>query len=169
MSQAEVSDGLSRQDAGGKPVRVRFAPSPTGIQHIGGYRTCIFIWLFARRYGGKYLLRIEDTDTGRSVPEAVDALLDGLRWLDILPDEGPLVGGPYGPYYQTQRQALYEIFANELIARGGAYRCYCTEERLAQIARPGDEIERDREWREYDAGRKTPALEGESAGGGCLR
>ncbi len=116
-----------------KPVRVRFAPSPTGIQHIGGYRTAIFIWLFARRYGGQFILRIEDTDTGRSVPEAVEALLDGLRWLDVLPDEGPIVGGPYGPYYQTQRAAIYHYYAEELIKRGGAYRCYCTPERLEEM------------------------------------
>ncbi|HEY7125433.1 MAG TPA: glutamate--tRNA ligase [Ktedonobacterales bacterium] len=135
MSQTEASSAPSTPDAGAPtgPVRVRFAPSPTGFQHIGGYRTCIFIWLFARRFGGKFLLRIEDTDTARTVPEAVGALLDGLRWLDILPDEGPIVGGPYGPYYQTQRQALYEFYANELIARGGAYRCYCTPERLAEM------------------------------------
>ncbi len=135
MSQIETSSITSNSDAGtpAKPVRVRFAPSPTGIQHIGGYRTAIFIWLFARRFGGKFLLRIEDTDTARTVPEAVEALLDGLRWLDVLPDEGPIVGGPYGPYYQTQRQALYEAYANELIARGGAYRCYCTPERLEEM------------------------------------
>ncbi|HLW00668.1 MAG TPA: glutamate--tRNA ligase [Ktedonobacterales bacterium] len=132
MPQTEVSGGTnaSAAEENAGPVRVRFAPSPTGIQHIGGYRTCIFIWLFARRYGGQFLLRIEDTDTGRSVPEAVDALLDGLRWLDVLPDEGPIVGGPYGPYYQTQRAALYHYYADELIKRGGAYRCYCTPERL---------------------------------------
>jgi glutamyl-tRNA synthetase len=135
MPQTEVSDALNARAAGqgARPVRVRFAPSPTGIQHIGGYRTAIFIWLFARRYGGQFILRIEDTDTERSVPEAVDALLDGLRWLDVLPDEGPVVGGPYGPYYQTQRAALYQYYADELIKRGGAYRCYCTPERLAEM------------------------------------
>jgi glutamyl-tRNA synthetase len=137
MPQTEVSGAPNAHSAGegAKPVRVRFAPSPTGIQHIGGYRTAIFIWLFARRYGGQFILRVEDTDTGRSVPEAVDALLDGLRWLDVLPDEGPLVGGPYGPYYQTQRAALYHYYANELIKRGGAYRCYCTPERLEEMRR----------------------------------
>jgi glutamyl-tRNA synthetase len=135
MSQSEAALGASAPDASpsAKPVRVRFAPSPTGIQHIGGYRTAIFIWLFARHSGGTFLLRIEDTDTTRTAPEAVDALLDGLRWLDVLPDEGPLVGGPYGPYYQTQRQAIYEAAANDLIARGGAYRCYCTTERLEEM------------------------------------
>ena len=134
MPQTEVSGASNAPaDESAKPVRVRFAPSPTGIQHIGGYRTCIFIWLFARRYGGQFLLRIEDTDTERSVPEAVDALLDGLRWLDVLPDEGPIVGGPYGPYYQTQRAAIYQYYADELIKRGGAYRCYCTSARLDEM------------------------------------
>src|SRR5579859_1817016 len=94
MPQTEVSDTANARtpQESAKPVRVRFAPSPTGIQHIGGYRTAIFIWLFARRHGGQFLLRIEDTDRERYVPESVDALLDGLRWLDVLPDEGPIVG-----------------------------------------------------------------------------
>jgi glutamyl-tRNA synthetase len=135
MPQTEVSGAPNAPGAGegAAPVRVRFAPSPTGIQHIGGYRTAIFIWLFARRYGGQFILRVEDTDTGRSVPGAVDALLAGLRWLEVQPDEGPVVGGPYGPYYQTQRAALYHYYADELIKRGGAYRCYCTPERLAEM------------------------------------
>lgn len=135
MPQAEVSGAMHAPAANmsAKPVRVRFAPSPTGIQHIGGYRTCIFIWLFARRHGGQFLVRIEDTDRERFVPEGVDALLDGLRWLDIMPDEGPVVGGPYGPYYQSQRKAIYQYYADELIKRGGAYRCYCTPERLAEM------------------------------------
>jgi glutamyl-tRNA synthetase len=132
MPQTEVSSMMNEPAAGesARPVRVRFAPSPTGIQHIGGYRTAIFIWLFAHRHGGQFLLRVEDTDRERFVPEAVDALLDGLRWLDIMPDEGPIIGGPYGPYYQSQRKAIYQYYANELIERGGAYRCYCTPERL---------------------------------------
>ena len=136
MAQTEVSDAAGPLTPPGTgPVRVRFAPSPTGIQHIGGYRTAIFIWLFARRYGGQFLLRIEDTDTARYNPAAVDALLDGLRWLDMLPDEGPIVGGPVGPYFQTQRAAIYQHHADELIKRGGAYRCYCTPERLEEMRR----------------------------------
>lgn len=134
MPQTEVSDAAGPLIPPGLgPVRVRFAPSPTGIQHIGGYRTAIFIWLIARRYGGQFLLRIEDTDTERYNPAAVDALLDGLRWLDVMPDEGPIVGGPVGPYFQTQRAAIYQSYADELIKRGGAYRCYCTSERLDQM------------------------------------
>ncbi len=132
MPQTEVSNTANTlpPQENAKPVRVRFAPSPTGILHIGGYRTAIFIWLFARHHGGQFLLRVEDTDRERFVPEAVDALLDGLRWLDLMPDEGPVVGGPVGPYYQSQRRAIYQYYAEELIQRGGAYRCYCTKERL---------------------------------------
>ena len=116
-------------------VRTRFAPSPTGFQHIGGYRTALFSWLLARHYGGQFMLRIEDTDTARTVPGAVDALLEGFRWLDLGWDEGPLVGGPYGPYFQTQRQALYQQYAEQLIAAGHAYRCFCSPERLQTRAR----------------------------------
>lgn len=134
MPQTEVSDAAGPLIPPGLgPVRVRFAPSPTGIQHIGGYRTAIFIWLFARRHGGQFLLRIEDTDTGRYESASVDALLDGLRWLDVMPDEGPIVGGPVGPYIQTQRAAIYHYYADELIRKGGAYRCYCTKERLEEM------------------------------------
>jgi glutamyl-tRNA synthetase len=136
MSQTEVSDAAGPLIPPGLgPVRVRFAPSPTGIMHIGSYRTAIFIWLFARRTGGQFLLRIEDTDTERFNPAALDALLDGLRWLDVMPDEGPIVGGPVGPYFQTQRAAIYHRYADELIKRGGAYRCYCTPERLDEMRR----------------------------------
>jgi glutamyl-tRNA synthetase len=136
MAQTDLSDAAGvTTPPGTGPVRVRFAPSPTGILHIGGYRTAIFIWLFARRCGGQFLLRIEDTDTERYNPAAVDAILDGLRWLDVLPDEGPVVGGPVGPYLQTQRAALYHQYAQELIRRGGAYRCYCTPERLDEMRR----------------------------------
>lgn len=136
MSQTGVSDAAGPLIPPGLgPVRVRFAPSPTGIPHIGGYRTAIFIWLFARRCGGQFLLRVEDTDTERYNPAAVDALLDDLRWLDLMPDEGPVVGGPVGPYFQTQRAAIYHRCADELIQRGGAYRCYCTPERLEEMRR----------------------------------
>ena len=91
----------------GKP-RLRFAPSPTGFMHIGGYRTILFSWLYARHTGGSFILRIEDTDIARTVEGAIEVLLDGMRWLDIDYDEGPLIGGLYGPYYQTQRKALYQ-------------------------------------------------------------
>jgi len=115
---------------GGKKPRVRFAPSPTGLMHIGGYRTALFDWLYARQTGGTFILRIEDTDTLRTVEGAVDFLLEGMQWLGMDIDEGPGVGGPYGPYYQTSRRALYLQYTNQLIESGHAYRCYCTPERL---------------------------------------
>jgi glutamyl-tRNA synthetase len=113
--------------------RLRFAPSPTGFAHIGGYRTALFSWLYARHTGGSFILRIEDTDVARTVEGAVDYLIDGLQWLGMDIDEGPVVGGLYGPYYQTQRKALYQQYAHQLIASGHAYRCYCTPARLEQM------------------------------------
>lgn len=111
-------------------VRTRFAPSPTGYLHIGGARTALFNWLYARRHGGAFILRIEDTDRERSTPESVRAILDGLKWLGIDWDEGPEVGGKHGPYFQTERMALYQEWTNRLIAAGKAYRCYCTKEEI---------------------------------------
>src|SRR5215469_9189072 len=116
----------------GKP-RLRFAPSPTGFQHIGGFRTALFSWLYARHTGGQFILRIEDTDVARTVDGAVEYLIDGLHWLGMDFDEGPIVGGQFGPYFQTQRKALYQYYAHQLIASGYAYRCYCTPERLEQM------------------------------------
>jgi glutamyl-tRNA synthetase len=113
--------------------RLRFAPSPTGFAHIGGYRTALFSWLYARHTGGSFILRIEDTDIARTVEGAVDYLIDGLSWLGMDIDEGPVVGGPYGPYYQTQRRALYQQYAHQLIASGHAYHCYCTPARLEEL------------------------------------
>lgn len=121
--QARTVDGVQRP-------RVRFAPSPTGLMHIGGYRTALFNWLYARHTGGTFILRIEDTDTQRTAEGAVEFLIEGMQWLGLDIDEGPVVGGPYGPYYQTSRKALYQQYANQLIASGHAYRCYCTPERL---------------------------------------
>ncbi len=114
-------------------VRVRYAPSPTGFPHIGNIRTALFNWLFARRNDGQFVVRVEDTDQQRLVPGAVDAILDGLEWLGIDWDEGPRVGGPYGPYLQSERLELYRQAAEKLIAQGAAYRCYCDRERLAQV------------------------------------
>lgn len=105
-----------------QPVRVRFAPSPTGYLHIGGVRTALFNWLFARHEQGVFILRIEDTDRERSTPEAIQAILDGLKWLGLDWDEGPI--------YQTSRLAEYRQHAERLIAEGKAYPCYCTEEEL---------------------------------------
>ncbi len=111
--------------------RLRFAPSPTGYLHIGGVRTALFNWLWARKTGGTFVLRIEDTDQERSTPESVQVILDSLRWLNLDWDEGPGVGGDHGPYFQMQRLDTYKRFAEDLIGRGLAYRCYCTKEELA--------------------------------------
>ncbi len=113
--------------------RVRFAPSPTGYLHIGGARTALWNWLFARRFGGTFVLRMEDTDQERSTPESVKAILDGLRWLGIDWDEGPEVGGPYPPYFQMEKIKRYHEIADGLIAQGKAYRDYTTEEETAQL------------------------------------
>ncbi|AKF04759.1 glutamate--tRNA ligase [Sandaracinus amylolyticus] len=113
-----------------KGDRVRFAPSPTGFLHIGGVRTALYNWLWARRTGGTFVLRIEDTDRERSTQESVDVILDSMKWCGLEWDEGPEVGGPNGPYFQTQRLELYRDFAEKLIARGAAFRCYCTKEEL---------------------------------------
>jgi glutamyl-tRNA synthetase len=117
------------------PPRVRFAPSPTGYLHIGGARTALFNWLYARRHGGTFILRVEDTDRERSTTESVQAILEGLRWLGLDWDEGPEVGGPVGPYFQTERLHLYRKQADALIAEGKAYRCFCTKEELEERRR----------------------------------
>src|ERR1700736_2580628 len=120
--------------AGGKQVpRLRFAPSPTGFLHVGAFRTALFSWLYARHTGGQFILRIEDTDTARTVEGAVDDFINGLKWLNMDIDEGPIIGGPYGPYYQVQRKNLYQHYADRLLESGHAYRCYCTPERLDQM------------------------------------
>ena len=115
------------------PVRVRFAPSPTGYLHIGGARTALFNWLWARKEKGTFILRIEDTDRERSTTQSVQAILDGMKWLGLDWDEGPGVEGPHAPYFQTQRLAIYEKSADELIAKGRAYRCVCTKEELDKL------------------------------------
>ena len=111
-------------------VRVRFAPSPTGYLHIGGARTALFNWLWARKTGGAFILRIEDTDRERSTQASVQAILDGLRFLGLDWDEGPGVEGPHAPYFQTQRIKTYDAHAERLIASGKAYRCNCTKAEL---------------------------------------
>lgn len=111
-------------------VRVRFAPSPTGYLHIGGARTALYNWMFARKNGGQFILRIEDTDQKRAVKGAVQALMDALRWLGLDWDEGPGVGGPFGPYIQSERAALYREWAGWLLDRDHAYKCYCTADEL---------------------------------------
>ncbi|MBV8515855.1 MAG: glutamate--tRNA ligase [Acidobacteria bacterium] len=111
-------------------VRVRFAPSPTGHLHVGGARTAIFNWLFAKHHGGTFLIRVEDTDQARSTRESEAMVLDDLRWLGLDWDEGPDAGGPHAPYRQSERVEHYGAVARELMERGIAYRCYCTEEEL---------------------------------------
>jgi glutamyl-tRNA synthetase len=114
-------------------VRVRFAPSPTGNLHVGGARTALFNWAFARRQGGKFLLRIEDTDFERSTPEFERAILEGLSWLGIDWDEGPDIGGPHAPYRQSERLERHRAYAAQLLASGAAYHCFCSSERLDKL------------------------------------
>ncbi|KAF5840403.1 non-discriminatory gln-glu-trna synthetase, partial [Dunaliella salina] len=111
-------------------VRVRFAPSPTGNLHVGGARTALFNWLFAKHNGGKFILRIEDTDKARSTLESEEMVLRDLRWLGLSWDEGPDVGGPHGPYRQSERTAIYKEYADKLVQAGLAYPCFCTDEEL---------------------------------------
>jgi glutamyl-tRNA synthetase len=128
--------------------RVRFAPSPTGYLHVGGARTALFNWLYARRHGGAFVLRIEDTDVQRSSADMVTGILDGLRWLGLDWDEGPDVGGPHGPYFQSARLDRYREAAARLVAAGHAYYCYCSPERLraerAKAAARGEAWQYDR-------------------------
>ncbi len=114
-------------------VRVRYAPSPTGYPHVGNIRTALFNWLFARHYGGSFIVRIEDTDVTRKIEGAVEAILDGLSWLGLDWDEGPEVGGKFSPYFQSQRLEIYHELAQRLISQGNAYYCYCSPQRLEQM------------------------------------
>ncbi len=114
-------------------VRVRYAPSPTGLQHIGGVRTALFNYFFAKSSGGKFILRVEDTDRERYSDESLQDLYDTLDWLGVKWDEGPVVGGPYGPYIQSERTAIYQEYAKKLVDMGKAYYCYCTSERLERL------------------------------------
>ncbi len=114
-------------------IRVRFAPSPTGIPHIGNTRTALYNYLFARRYQGKFILRIEDTDQKRQMPQSLPKILEILNFIGIQWDEGRQVNGPYGPYIQSKRVKIYKIFAEELIAQKKAYYCFCTPQKLKRI------------------------------------
>ena len=114
-------------------IRVRIAPSPTGIPHIGNTRTALFNFLFAKKNKGKFIIRIEDTDRERYVPESLPKILEIFRWLGIVWDEGPEIGGPYAPYVQSERLELYQKYALELVKKNRAYYCFCSSERLAQM------------------------------------
>ena len=114
------------------PPRVRFAPSPTGYLHVGGARTALFNWFYARQSGGTFILRIEDTDAERSSSDMVTGILDGLRWLGLTWDEGPLAGGPHAPYFQSERLDRYRAAVDRLLRDGHAYYCYCTADRLRE-------------------------------------
>src|SRR5512140_976199 len=113
-----------------KRVRVRFAPSPTGHLHVGGARTAIFNWLFARHHEGSFIVRVEDTDQVRSTIESEQMVLGDLQWLGLQWDEGPDVGGPHAPYRQSERGARYGEVAHQLLESGAAYRCFCDEATL---------------------------------------
>lgn len=123
--------------------RVRFAPSPTGYLHIGGARTALFNWLWARKTGGTFVLRIEDTDQERSTEASTKVIIDSLRWLGLDWDEGPEVGGPHGPYFQMQRLDLYAAHADRLVSEGRAYRCYATREEVEALRQKLPEKKRD--------------------------
>ncbi len=144
-------------------VRVRFAPSPSGFLHVGGARTALYNYLFARGRGGAFVLRIEDTDAARSTEDSVRAILSSLRWLGLEWDEGPGVGGPHGPYFQAQRRALYHARAAELLAAGRAYRCFCTpddiESRRATQAERGEAPRYDGRCRGVAAGESASRAE----------
>ena len=119
-------------------VRTRFAPSPTGYLHIGGVRTALFNWLYARKHGGQFILRIDDTDAERNRPEALQPILDGFQWLGINWDEGPGIGGPCGPYFQAQRGHLYREATLKLIESGHAYPCYMTKEEVEVLRKQAE-------------------------------
>ncbi|MGZ6316953.1 MAG: glutamate--tRNA ligase, partial [Anaerolineales bacterium] len=116
-----------------KPARVRVAPSPTGHMHLATARTALYDYLWARKTGGKFVLRVEDTDLKRTVPGSEQEIMDGLRWLGLEYDEGPDVGGPFGPYRQTERRDIYTQHARILVESDHAYPCFCTPERLEKV------------------------------------
>lgn len=145
------------------PVRVRFAPSPTGTLHVGGARTALFNWLLARKTKGQFLIRVEDTDEARSTRESEDSILNDLRWLQLDWDEGPVIGGPHGPYRQSERKDIYREAAEKLIKSGKAYRCFCSEEeldakRLAAEA-AGVDPKYDGTWRDADPAKVQAMLD----------
>ena len=116
-----------------KPVRVRFAPSPTGPLHMGGVRTALYNYLFAKKNNGTFIIRIEDTDQTRFVPGAQEYIMESLKWCGIMPTEGPGIGGDFGPYIQSERKEMYKPYAEQLIANGSAYYAFDTPEELTTV------------------------------------
>jgi glutamyl-tRNA synthetase len=139
-------------------VRTRYAPSPTGVPHVGNIRTALFGWLLARHHGGKFIVRIEDTDRTRYDPDSVDAICESLRWLGLDWDEGPEVGGDYGPYVQSERLEHYQAAARRLIEQRDAYECWCTPQRVDEVRA---EQARNKQPPRYDRRCRTP--EGQAA------
>lgn len=116
-------------------IRTRFAPSPTGYMHVGNLRTALYTYLTAKKFNGDFILRIEDTDQARQVEGAVDIIYNTLKENGLFWDEGPDVGGPYGPYIQSERKPIYKKYAEQLVESGHAYYCFCTKERLEEVNR----------------------------------
>lgn len=144
-------------------VRVRFAPSPTGSLHLGGARTAMYNWLVAKQSGGKFIIRIEDTDEARSTRASEEEMLRDMKWLGLTWDEGPDIGGPYGPYRQSERKELYQSYAQRLVQEGWAYPCFCTEEEL-EAKRKECELQGipsvyDKTWRDADPNEVKRRLE----------
>jgi glutamyl-tRNA synthetase len=135
---ASANDERALAGIAADQVRVRFPPSPTGNLHVGNVRSALFNWAFARHYGGTFVLRIEDTDAGRNLEESYSGLLESLGWLGLDWDEGPVRGGPYGPYIQSERSSIYRDIVDRLLGAGLVYRCYCTREEIEarEAARP---------------------------------
>ncbi len=146
-------------------VRVRFAPSPTGEPHVGNIRTAIFNWLFARHEGGKFILRIEDTDRARLVERSLESILEGLKWLGLDWDEGPGVGGSYGPYFQSERLECYRRYEKQLFEEGKAYYCNCPPERLSAVR---EEMQKRKENPRYDRRCRDLGLGPELNGTRCV-
>jgi glutamyl-tRNA synthetase len=155
LSRTSVSRMMAVSAAISTPVRVRFAPSPTGSLHVGGARTALFNWLLAKKTNGKFIIRVEDTDVERSTRASEESILSDLSWMNMNWDEGPVVDGPYGPYRQSERKDIYKECADKLIETGHAYRCFCTEEELDQkraVAEAADgDTKYDGTWRDRDA------------------